>query len=289
MLKNTFTAIIIILLVGFSLFTAYTESDNPLIVTDDKTGKSYTIISNGKIRKITYGDNSTGEVYIPEFDSVSVFEEVFTFYDTDDLNRKLNIYIYSPNTDEILAFVIAENACFNPLCFKTDVDGNIYFVSADDSKVLCVYSDGEVTEVKTDAIIKQILCDNNGKIIVATSNNTLMYLENGFEVISHTPPETPLSFSGGQLIDCNNSPVISEESAESTISAASSETEVVCTEPILSGDINKDGKINKSDTMKILNHLSGKEILSQDTESTADINADGTVDLKDVQMILRMY
>lgn len=290
MLKKAFAVSVIIILTLLSVFTAYTESGNIIVITDDKSGDLYQVISNEKIRKITFGDNRTGEVLIPCFDSVSAFDGVLTFYDTDDLNRKLNIYRYSPYKDELDAFVIAENACLNPLCFKTDVDGNIYFVLADDSKVLCVYSKSEVIHIKVNAIIKQLLCDQNGRIIVATSNNILGYSEDGLEIICDTPPKLPLSFSGGQLIDCNNTPVTTAEPTETAISEATTPpTEAVFEEPPIFADLNADGKINKSDTMKILNHLSGKEVLSAGEESTADINGDKTLDLKDARELMRMY
>jgi uncharacterized protein YjdB len=52
------------------------------------------------------------------------------------------------------------------------------------------------------------------------------------------------------------------------------------------GDVNNDTKINITDLMLVLNHVSGKKTLTGTAFDAADVTGDGNVDLKDLMKLL---
>jgi hypothetical protein len=60
----------------------------------------------------------------------------------------------------------------------------------------------------------------------------------------------------------------------------------VTVEDCLIGDVNNDTKINITDLMLVLNHVSGKKTLTGTAFDAADVTGDGNVDLKDLMKLL---
>lgn len=57
----------------------------------------------------------------------------------------------------------------------------------------------------------------------------------------------------------------------------------------LTGDVNRDGKVNLTDAKLVIRYFNGKKKLGKQQKENADVNGDGKVNLTDAKLIMKYY
>jgi len=180
--KKLLSLILILTLSMCAIITAFATDNRNFVLTDPETDLTYHIeYSSGELA-ISLNGNLLSKIFIQEFTVCSLYDNILYLFTYDSFNHSITVQCFDFYGDSIASFAVNAKAYFNEHCFTSDGYGKVYFVSGNDSKTLCIYSNGDISEVSMKVQIKQLLLID-GTVIVITTDGT--YLYNG-SIISHT-------------------------------------------------------------------------------------------------------
>ena len=348
-MKRFIALVIVVLIIIFTVDTAFAHNSLSLEICDVKTDMAYSVRYENKNMSVEGKDGLICRTVMERVTGVSIYDGILYIYYADNLNRALSVYCYDFYGDSTESYVINKNAFANQYCFACDGEV-VYFASKETRNMLCIYKDGIVSEVDFKAHIKQIFY--TGKSLgVITTMGTFLYSQGEIFSIS-SPLSVPVNYIGNGIfkdsenklyeISENNLIEISDETdvsattetipeasalksefyiaycgeTVSKIKKAFADSEITeirkadgkiiesgkvgtgttltftseeVVKVLIYGEVTGEGNINSRDLKALLNHLSGKEILTGDFLVSADIDNDGKITTKDALMTANMY
>lgn len=346
MVKKLLTFALILIISVSAIFTVWADDNKAFILTDYVSDTTYEIVYNNGYIDVKLNGNIIGTTYIKDILTCSIIGDVITFYTVDSLNKSFTVYHFKFYNDEIDSYAINADAFMNEHCFATDSNGTVYYVSGNDSKILC----GFKNDIDLNAQIKQILCIDGESLIAVTTTCTYICKNSKAQKALDYPLSTPARYIGeNTLKDTSDKTFTFENSSlyeniESTTDAIINDTSInklesslYFTEPdttvskikkafanfeitkvtkadgkviesgkvgtgttltfstgetvkiIIPGELTGEGNINSRDIKAVLDHLSSKELLSENFLLAADIDQDTVITTKDAYKIALMY
>lgn len=200
MMKKLVALVLLFILSAEALVTVCATDNQIFTLTDGKTDLTYTVTLKGS--KVTVSNNGEikGTTYVNNICACSLYDGLITFYSVDNLNSVLVVYFYDFLKDSIDSVAVNADALYRSVCFATDRNGCVYFVSNDYVNTLCKYESGIIEKVNLNFDITQLLCVDGENIIVVTTKYT--YLYNGSEAVKilDSPLSAPAYYIGGGII-----------------------------------------------------------------------------------------
>lgn len=203
MIKNTLIFILAIIISAFTL-SVHAENIEIINLTDAETDLSYQVRIHSDYIQVSSLSYIYPEIKIQNALACSVANGVFSFYVADSINKQLCVYTYNPVENTSESFAVNVNPLYDKLCFASDDNGNIYFVSKYDSTKLCVYNGLSTSSVDTGSQIRQILFAGNKSTLVICDVSTFIYSDGNLSEALPYPLSYPVCYTGNRIITDEN-------------------------------------------------------------------------------------